>query len=93
MDDNFDPANNINFVDRRSFDTRRRRRRRRGRASCPADKPREQHEQLEPGESGEPTTGEPASSPATATYHDNTSIGSNGNLYGRGESRGREQPP
>ena len=42
MDDNFDPANNINFVDRRSFDTRRRRRRRRGRASCPADKPRHQ---------------------------------------------------
>jgi len=70
---------------------------RRERAGRPADESCEQHEQLEPGDSGEPA-GEPTTSPAASPAigaginNDNASDHSNGHLHGGSEARGRGRP-
>lgn len=71
---------------------------RRQRAGRPADESCEQHEQLEPGDSGEPA-GEPAASLAASptigagVNDDDTSIHPNGHFYRGGKARGRGHPP
>ena len=68
---------------------------RRQRAGRPADESCEQHEQLEPGDSGEPAVS-PAVSPAIGAGvnddDDNTSVHSNGYLYRGGKTRRRGHP-